>query len=96
METGATTSLSSVLKNDVSLSEYFTNQFISLTPWKVLIGLLMGLAVGLVIAFVYKRCYRGVLYSPTFALTLMMLTLITRPEHGHGRRAEYCALQNGC
>ena len=32
METGATTSLSSVLKNDVSLSEYFTNQFISLTP----------------------------------------------------------------
>ena len=79
METGATTSLSSVLKNDVSLSEYFTNQFISLTPWKVLIGLLMGLAVGLVIAFVYKRCYRGVLYSPTFALTLMMLTLITTP-----------------
>lgn len=79
MKTGATTSLSSVLKNDVSLSEYFTNQFISLTPWKVLIGLLMGLAVGLVIAFVYKRCYRGVLYSPTFALTLMMLTLITTP-----------------
>ena len=79
METGATTSLSSVLKNDVSLSEYFTNQFISLTPWKVLIGLLMGLAVGLVIAFVYKRCYRGVLYSPTFAMTLMMLTLITTP-----------------
>ena len=79
METGATTSLSSVLKNDVSLSEYFTNQFISLTPWKVLIGLLMGLAVGLVIAFVYKRCYRGVLYSPTFALTLVMLTLITTP-----------------
>jgi uncharacterized membrane protein YhiD involved in acid resistance len=67
------------LKNDVSLSEYFTNQFISLTPWKVLIGLLMGLAVGLVIAFVYKRCYRGVLYSPTFALTLVMLTLITTP-----------------
>ena len=79
METGATTRRSSVLKNDVSLSEYFTNQFISLTPWKVLIGLLMGLAVGLVIAFVYKRCYRGVLYSPTFALTLVMLTLITTP-----------------
>jgi uncharacterized membrane protein YhiD involved in acid resistance len=39
----------------------------------------MGCLVGLIIAFVYKRCYRGVLYSPTFAMTLMMLTLITTP-----------------
>ena len=79
METGAGSSLSSVLKNNASLSEYFTNQFVSLTPWKILIGLLMGCLVGLIIAFVYKRCYRGVLYSPSFALTLMMLTLITTP-----------------
>ena len=72
-------SIRSVLRNDSSLSEYFTNQFINLTPWKILIGLLMGCLVGLVIAFVYKRSYRGVLYSPTFALTLVMLTLITTP-----------------
>ena len=72
-------SIRSVLRNDSSLSEYFTNQFINLTPWNILIGLLMGCLVGLVIAFVYKRCYRGVLYSPTFALTLVMLTLITTP-----------------
>jgi len=79
METTASTSISSLLKNDMSLSQYFTNQFVSLTPWKILIGLLFGCLVGLIIAFVYKRCYRGVLYSPTFALTLMMLTLITTP-----------------
>ncbi len=79
METGANTSFSSVLKNEASLSTYFSNQFINLTPWKILVGLLLGLLVGLIIAFVYKRCYRGVLYSPTFALTLMMLTLITTP-----------------
>ena len=79
METAANTSFSSILKNNASLSEYFTNQFISLTPWKILIGLLMGCLVGLIIAFVYKQCYRGVLYSPSFALTLMMLTLITTP-----------------
>ncbi len=72
-------SLTSVLKNESSLSDYFTSQFVSLTPWKILIGLLMGAIVGLIIAFVYKRCYRGVLYSPGFALTLMMLTLITTP-----------------
>lgn len=73
------TSFANILKSDSGLSEYFSNQFISLTPWKILIGLLLGCLVGLVIAFVYKRCYRGVLYSPTFALTLMMLTLITTP-----------------
>ena len=69
----------SVLKNDSSLSEYFMSQFENLTPWKIIIGLVMGCIVGLIIAFVYKRCYRGVLYSPTFAMTLMMLTLITTP-----------------
>ena len=69
----------SILKNDASLSDYFLSQFENLTPWKIVIGLVMGFIVGLVIAFVYKRCYRGVLYSPTFAMTLMMLTLITTP-----------------
>ena len=72
-------SASSIIKNDASLSDYFLSQFENLTPWKIIIGLLMGCIVGLIIAFVYKRCYRGVLYSPTFALTLMMLTLITTP-----------------
>ena len=69
----------SILKNDASLSDYFLSQFENLTPWKIVIGLIMGCIVGLIIAFVYKRCYRGVLYSPTFAMTLMMLTLITTP-----------------
>jgi len=77
MEAG--TSIQSVLKSETSLSEYFTSQFVSLTPWKILIGIIMAVIVGAVIAFVYKRCYRGVLYSPGFALTLMMLTLITTP-----------------
>ena len=69
----------SIVKNDSSLSSYFLSQFENLTPWKIVIGLAMGALVGLIIAFVYKRCYRGVLYSPTFAMTLMMLTLITTP-----------------
>ena len=70
---------SSLIKNDSSLSSYLLRQFENLTPWKIVIGLVMGCLVGLIIAFVYKRCYRGVLYSPTFAMTLMMLTLITTP-----------------
>ena len=75
----ADNAIKSALKSDSSLSEYFTSQFQNLTPWKIIIGLVMGCIVGLIIAFVYKRCYRGVLYSPTFAMTLMMLTLITTP-----------------
>ncbi len=69
----------SLIQGNSSLSDYFLSQFENLTPWKIIIGLVMGCIVGLIIAFVYKRCYRGVLYSPTFAMTLMMLTLITTP-----------------
>ena len=45
----------------------------------VLIALALRFVVGAIIAFVYRKCYRGVLYSPSFAMTLMMLTLITTP-----------------
>ena len=61
------------------LSEFFAKQFESLTPLNVAVALLVGLIAGLIIAFVYKRCYRGVLYSPSFAMTLVMLTIITTP-----------------
>ena len=70
---------SAIVKNDSSLSTYFMSQFENLTPWKIIIGLVMGFVVGLVIAIVYRQCYRGVLYSPSFSMTLMMLTLITTP-----------------
>ena len=62
-----------------SLSDYFAAQFEALTPFKVIIALVMGLVVGLLVAFTYRKCYRGVLYSPNFAMTLVMLTLITTP-----------------
>jgi uncharacterized membrane protein YhiD involved in acid resistance len=65
--------------NKSTLSEYFQSQFDNLSPLMIVVGLILGCAIGLIIAFVYKRCYRGVLYSPTFAMTLMMLTLITTP-----------------
>ncbi|MBQ9308614.1 MAG: DUF4956 domain-containing protein [Clostridia bacterium] len=72
-------SVKSLVKADSSLSQYFSEQFAALTPAKVVIALLMGLLVGCIVAFTYKKCYRGVLYSPNFSLTLIMLTLITTP-----------------
>ena len=60
-------------------SAYLAAQFATLTPLSVVTALAVGFLVGLIVAFVYRRTYRGVLYSPSFALTLVMLTLITTP-----------------
>ncbi|MDR0929589.1 MAG: DUF4956 domain-containing protein [Oscillospiraceae bacterium] len=54
-------------------------QLTTLTPLKMVVALLAGFLAGVVIALVYRRAYRGVLYSPSFSLTLVMLTLITTP-----------------
>ncbi|MCL1964647.1 MAG: DUF4956 domain-containing protein [Firmicutes bacterium] len=62
-----------------SVLDAVSQQFTTLTPLKMVIALLVGFAVGVIIAMVYRRSYRGVLYSPSFALTLVMLTLITTP-----------------
>ena len=65
--------------NDVSVTEWFSQQMNSLTPMKMVIALAMGFLVGLIIAIVYRKTFRGVLYSPSFATTLIMLCLITPP-----------------
>ena len=70
---------SQIVRQQAGLSDYFAEQFATLTPLKVVIALAMGFLVGLIISIVYRRTYRGVLYSPTFSLTLVMLTLITTP-----------------
>lgn len=61
------------------LQAFIEAQVRSLNPWEVLLALACGLLMGLLVALTYKLCYRGVLYSPNFALTLVMLTLITTP-----------------
>ena len=54
-------------------------QFKSIVPGDLFLALGLGFVIGLIIAIVYRKTYRGVLYSPTFAITLIMLTLITTP-----------------
>ncbi len=39
----------------------------------------MAFAVGVFIAWIYRRNYRGVMYSNNFSLTLVLMTLITCP-----------------
>lgn len=45
----------------------------------IVVSMVLGLALGCLIAFIYRRNYRGVMYSNNFALTLIMMTLITTP-----------------
>ena len=54
-------------------------QFKSIVPGDLFLALGLGFLIGMIIAVVYRKTYRGVLYSPSFTLTLVMLTLITTP-----------------
>ena len=54
-------------------------QFKSIVPGDLFLALGLGFLIGIIIAVVYRKTYRGVLYSPSFTLTLIMLTLITTP-----------------
>ena len=65
--------------NDANVTEWFSQQMASLTPMKMVLALAMGFLVGLIIALVYRKTFRGVLYSPSFSTTLIMLCLITTP-----------------
>ena len=67
------------LINDASVNEWFSQQMASLTPMKMVLALAMGFLVGLIIALVYRKTFRGVLYSPSFSTTLIMLCMITTP-----------------
>ena len=66
------------------MNSFFSNIFSSqtITPASfptILVSLVLALAVGLFIAWIYRRNYRGVMYSNNFTLTLVMMTLITCP-----------------
>ncbi|MDR3050816.1 MAG: DUF4956 domain-containing protein [Oscillospiraceae bacterium] len=68
-----------IINSDAGVLNWFSQQFALLTPLKMVIALGMGLLVGLVIALVYRKAFRGVLFSANFANTLIMLTMITTP-----------------
>lgn len=61
-----------IIKNSV-LSQ-FTGV---LNPVNVLITLLIAFALGLFILFIYRKTFAGVLYSRSFGLSLVMITMIT-------------------
>lgn len=51
--------------------------FDSLTTVNILLGLITAMIIGMVIYFTYQKFYTGVIYSRSFAVTLVGMTLLT-------------------
>lgn len=66
--------------NKSAILDLFSSQTITPASWLTIVfSLVLAFGVGLFIAFIYKSNYRGVMYSSNFALTLIMMTLVTTP-----------------
>ena len=71
--------------NTQSFNDIFKDNFLSgfslssqnLTLPNILLSLGIAFLLGLLIFFVYKKTYRGVLYSHSFNLSLIMLSMVT-------------------
>ena len=63
-----------------AFSSIWSSQTITPSSWlTILFSLALAFAVGLFIAWIYRRNFRGVMYSNNFTLTLVLMTLITCP-----------------
>ena len=62
--------------NDIFKSS-FLEQVESFAPLDMVIALVLALALGLFILLIYRKTFTGVMYSASFGLSLMALTLIT-------------------
>ena len=49
----------------------------TLNPLRVVISLVASLVIGLIIYFVYRKTFAGVVYSRSFNLSLIMLTMVS-------------------
>lgn len=62
--------------NDIFKSNFLDN-VTAVTPFDMFLALLLAFGVGLFIFYVYKKTYQGVMYSSSFGVTLVALTMIT-------------------
>jgi hypothetical protein len=69
---GDTTSINDIVNN--SGFSLFSN---GIEPLQIVITLLLALAMGLFVYFIYKKTFAGVMYSRSFNLSLVMLTMVT-------------------
>ena len=65
----------------MNFKDIFKSSFLdNMSSFSVLdtaIALLIAFAIGMLIFFIYKKTYSGVMYSPSFGVSLVAMTLIT-------------------
>ena len=61
---------------DIFKSSFLEN-ISAITVLDMVLALVLAFAIGLFIFFIYKKCYAGVMYSASFGITLIALTMIT-------------------
>lgn len=62
--------------SDIFKSKFLTN-FNSLSAIDIVLALIISFALGLFIYFIYKKTYNGVMYSESFGISLMAMSMIT-------------------
>lgn len=62
---------------DSLLSFNFLGKSASISIIDILVALAISFALGLFVFFVYKKTYNGVMYSPSFGISLIAMDLIT-------------------
>ena len=65
----------------MTFSDIFKSNFLenvtSVSPFDMVLAMALAFCMGLFIFFVYKKTYSGVMYSSSFGVTLVALTMIT-------------------
>lgn len=62
--------------NDIFKSNFLEN-VTAVSVFDMALTLILAFGIGILIFLVYKKTYRGVMYSPSFGVTLIALTMIT-------------------
>ena len=64
--------------NDIVKKSFLNVEAFQQLPFlNILIGLLISFAMGMFIYYLYKKTYRGVVYSDSYNISLVLMTLIT-------------------
>ena len=65
----------------MSFKDIFKSSFLenvaAVSPLDIVLTIALAFGIGIFIFFVYKKTYRGVMYSSSFGVTLIALTMIT-------------------
>lgn len=65
------------VKDFIKKSILNTENYASVDEWKIILSLLIALLLGILIFLVYRRFFNGVVYSKSFAVTLIGMCVLT-------------------